>query len=196
MRNLNIYSDMHLNGPTPTEAEILFGPDCVFLGDNHEFKNVPKKDIFELKKQYSKFLFDCHETGATVMYGNHEVSVGRDYCRSLSNYNKELKTLFCHGHTIFWSHEGVVKWMDKKPGKGTIYLLWIKFKNQFRFGKTKFSKNQIRLVNNYVRNAEYLNDIIIKNVVFGHTHPKNVIDETHFGIRMINVPQGLTELEI
>ncbi len=52
-----IFSDCYWNGPTPVDVPPEFGRNVFYIGDNHEFKNIPK-DKEKIGKKGTD-LFSC-----------------------------------------------------------------------------------------------------------------------------------------
>lgn len=198
MKNVTVYADMHLFGPTPVKPELIFGENVYYIGDNHEFKNIRKKELDENKLLFKAFLEECESTNTNILRGNHEVVIGFNNIHYHRIYDEETRTLFTHGHRIFWEMDKVDKWELRKPCKPWYKIEAIRIKNELgkKCGSSKFSEEKIRIINNHVRDYEFLTSREVRNIVFGHTHPKQLIDETHCGIRMINVPRGKTELKL
>lgn len=190
MRKIVVYSDCHWFGPTPVKVEPEFGPNVFYIGDNHEFKNIPYDEVYMRLNEYRQFLKKCKKTGTKVIQGNHEVSIGnRHVDKFFLNYHNAV---MFHGHYPLWSEEKISRWHMMDSGKPRYKIFGIKIKNYFRNrgGCTKLST---KIIDEMFNQANFYEK---STVIFGHTHPKRLIDENHYGIRMINVPRGRTELEI
>jgi len=187
---ITVFSDCHWFGPTPSKVKPEFGKNVYYIGDNHEFKNIPKKRIKHFERVYKGFLISCKNSETNVLNGNHEVSVGADLLgvNSLSIPNKNA--MLIHGDLVLWPNKKFNSWREKKPGKSRRVIFGIKIKNLWRNrkGSTKLSQKKIELFSEFAKNMG------VKTIIFGHTHPKRLIDETHNGIRIINVPRGKTEI--
>lgn len=187
---ITVFSDCHWNGPTPVNVESKLGADIFYIGDNHEFKNIPKEKIAYFRDQYLKFLQKCKTTGTNILNGNHEVNIGYQYNNIEVLITTDKSTALVHFHRESWSKKSVKKWHEMSPGKSKKAIFMIKVKNLIRnkSGASKLKNKQIKICNNIA--AKYN----VQNVVFGHTHPKKLIIETHNGITMVNVPRGKTIL--
>lgn len=185
-----IFSDCHWKGPTPVNIDPEFGESTFYIGDNHELKNIPYKKVDEYSKQYSHFLERCKNTATPILNGNHEVSIGFKENNVEVLLPTNMSIAMVHFHRESWSANNVEKWHRMKPGKSKCNLMLIKTKNVARnkLGHTELKKKHIDLC---LKIAEKYN---VKNVVFGHTHPKKLIAEIHHGITMVNVPRGKSKL--
>lgn len=185
-----VFSDCHWKGPTPINVEPELGQDIFYIGDNHEFKNIPKEKEKEYTKQYVDFLQECKNTGTNILNGNHEVSVGYERNNVDVLITKDKSTAFVHFHREVYSEKTANKWHKRKPGIGNFKLMLITAKNVGAklVGAKKLKEKHLKIC---LKIAEKYN---VKNVVFGHTHPKKLIIESHGGITMVNVPRGRTVL--
>lgn len=186
-----IFSDCHWKGPTPIGIDPEFGPDLFYIGDNHEFKNIPREKVSEYTKQYVDFLLECKNTGTNVLNGNHEVVVGYEHNNIEVLITNDQSTALVHFHRELYSEKNVKKWHNRKPGVGKFKLKLIATKNAVAkfVGAKKLKEKHIKICLNI---AEKYN---VKNVIFGHTHPQKLIIESHDGIAMVNVPRGKTVLD-
>jgi len=187
---ITVFSDCHWHSPTPINIEPELGFDVFYIGDNHEFKNIPREKINEYRDQYLKFLNKCATTGTKILNGNHEVNIGYKYNNIEVLYTKDKSTALVHFHRESWSENMVRKWHTKKAGVSKVMIAFIKIKNLItnKMGATKLKNKQIVLCHMIAKKYN------VKNIVFGHTHPKHLIIEKHDGITMINVPRGKTIL--
>ena len=193
-----IFSDCHWNASTPVDVIKEFGSNVYYIGDNFEFKNIPKDRIGLYKNRYLDFLTHCYETDTKVLNGNHEVSIGKNYNNVETIFldinevrlSDTERVAFEHGDIAMEGHDYHERWLNKKPGKSWHVRFGIYLKNKIRNkrGATKLSKKKIFKL---VARAKLLK---VDVIIIGHTHPKRVIDETHSGIRIINVPRGKTVL--
>lgn len=190
---ITIFSDLHINGPTETKVSLEFGENVFYIGDNHEFKNIPYKKVHELKLQFSVFLAKCRSTLTNVLNGNHEASVGfylvdKETLHPKGRHDVALE----HGDICLGGYDYHDGWMKKVPGKSWRVIKSIKVKNWFRRfkGSKKLSKRKIKLMLDRARILQ------VTTLIIGHNHPKTLIDEVHSGIRLVIVPQGKTVLEV
>jgi len=188
--HITIFSDCHWFGPTPSEAVPEYGASVFYLGDNHEMKNIKKKDVSARIEEYNDFLSECLKTCTNVLTGNHEVSAGKDLCGVDVLKIEARKVGFVHGDLVLWEPKKSAKWRARKCGLSWFRIKLIHVKNLFRnkSGASALSSKQIELFSRFAKKHN------VTTVVFGHTHPKKLIDETHEGIRLINVPRGRTKL--
>lgn len=190
---VTVFSDCHWHGPTPVDIEPEFGKNVFYIGDNHEFKNIPKKEeiINEYLDQYAEFLKKCSDTETKILDGNHEISVGENNNIEVL-FTEDNKIAFVHFHRELWTEKKVNKWHQMKPGISKVYLFFIKIKNLIgnKIGANNLKKKHIRICHEIAKKYD------VSTVVFGHTHPRRLIIESHDGIRMINVPRGKTILDL
>ncbi len=187
---ITVFSDCHWHGPTPVKVEPKFGDNVFYIGDNHELKNIQDKKVSKYTKEYLNFLDKCKSTNTLILNGNHEVSLGykNNNIEVLLPTNKSIALV--HFHRESWSTKDINIWHNMDPGKAKLKLLAIKIKNIVRnkLGRSDLKKKHINIC---FEIAEKYN---VKNIVFGHTHPKKLIIENHRGITMVNVPRGKTSL--
>lgn len=190
-----VYSDCHLDAPheVPLIKDEIFDPtfvkakhevdEVVLTGDIIDVDNckrsklgITKAKVERLKKAY----------GPRYVLGNHECEKPQKYYYK----DDETKTLFIHGHTIFYSEKKLRRWENKKGGmKYWRYKIYQWTHHSGRNGKPwKAKKEDVEML------VEMAKAYRCKNIVFGHTH--RVYDSTHDGVRIINVPKGLTILEL
>lgn len=189
-----VYADCHRFGPSPVNVKFEFGSNVFYIGDNHELKNIKKSKVNRRVGSYKQFLKVCKETNTNVLAGNHEVSPGTIYCgvRTIVKEINGKKVLFVHGDYPLWEEAKRNKWHNRHAGIGRFTLFGIKIKNTLRdhSGSKSLSNKKIDIFTSLAK--EYGCDI----VVFGHTHPKKTIDETHNGIRIINAAKGRNIINI
>jgi hypothetical protein len=185
-----VFSDCHWNGPTPVDIEPEFGENIFYIGDNHELKNIPFDKVPKYSKQYLDFLAKCKSSNTAILNGNHEVSIGYNNIdlEVLLPENKSIAMV--HFHRESWPIAKVVKWHDMTPGKSKMNIFKIKIKNII---KNKLGSSNLKNKHKDIclKIAKKYN---VKNVVFGHTHPKKLIVEMHNEITMVNVPRGKSTL--
>lgn len=187
---ITVFSDCHWKGPTPVSIEPDFGENVFYIGDNHELKNIPFKKVTEYSKQYLEFLGKCKSTKTAILNGNHEVSVGFKENNIEVLLPENMSIAMVHFHRELWSTNTVQEWHNMKPGKSKWNLFLIKTKQivKKKLGHSALNNNHIDLC---LKIAKKYN---VKNVVFGHTHPKKLIVEMHNEVTMVNVPQGKSTL--
>lgn len=191
MKKIIVFSDCHWRGPNPMDVKPEYGENVFYLGDNWEFKNIPKSKVTKYIQKYNAFLKYCETTGTNVLNGNHEVNVGMISLDIETLYEGDDVALE-HGDIAFEGYEYHDRWMRRKPGKSRRVIFGIKLKNLLRnrSGAKKFSKPRIERL---LKRAHLLG---VKTLVVGHFHPAIVIDEVHKGIRLIGVPRGRSVLYV
>lgn len=182
-----IYTDTHWNGPTPSPmfTNKDLGKNTAFTGDIFEFKNIPKRSIDSCLSQFIKFLNKIEASGSVYVNGNHEVEVGRIYWGKRKEKREHI--LFEHG-----DQDGYENWYTRTAGKGKWAIRAIKFKNLFRNGRGP-KKLSVKFMDEAARRAKYAG---CTTYVCGHKHPKNIIDVTHKGIRIVCCPRGRSEVNL
>lgn len=195
MKRFIVYSDTHILAPHDSgysvddmvneELHPNTRPGSIVLtGDIIDRENAKKKDIpfgnglmFRLKDLFRD----------RYIWGNHEGKKPSSYYY----IDKESKVLFLHGHTIFWDKSKVEHWETKKLGQGKWKYRFYKFRKSFSRSKPKWlqlsDKHKAKILDLAVEHD-------CTTVVFGHSHRD--YDMTHAGVRIINVPQGRTDLWI
>lgn len=187
---ITVFSDCHWKGPTPVDIDPEFGESVFYIGDNHELKNIPFKKVKKYSNQYTDFLGKGTSTNTSILNGNHEVSVGFKENNIEVLLPTNMSIAMVHFHRESLSASDVHRWHNMIPGKSKWNLFFIKTKHIARnkLGHSHLNNKHISLC---LEIAEKYN---IKNVVFGHTHPKKLIVEMHNDITMVNVPRGKTTL--
>lgn len=194
MKKKIIFSDCHWNSLDAEDVRPEFGEDVIYIGDNHEFKNIDVKDVPMLISKYRDFLTKAHMSGTRVLSGNHEVSVGNKFCWRYNDTIYDIQgkgVLYIHGPEITWSKNKYKKWKVKPPGmskfKRKISCFLSKLRSKIGTRGT-LSKKKLKKASDLAKEFE------CSTIVFGHTHPSKLIDQTYNGVRVVNVPRGRTEL--
>jgi len=193
MKKFIVYSDTHILAPHDTGYSVedmikdeTERPDStvVLTGDIIDRENA-KKNMIQMGNGYMMRLLSIF--GDRYIYGNHEGRKPLSYIY----IDDETRTLFLHGHTIFWSEEKVEHWENKKLGQSKWKYRFYKLRKAFARNKPK----HLRLSNKYRDSIIAMaNSYQCTTVVFGHSHRD--YDVTHGDVRIINVPQGRTVLWI
>lgn len=191
MKKYIIYSDCHFGGVDPVNVKKKYTKNTIFLGDNHEFKNVPKNKVTQLMDDYEYHLKKCTRSGAIEIVGNHEVSVSQGRL-----FHFDDGVLFIHGHRALYSEMAIAKWETRKPGQGFFLRIFSKSISKLRhcFPKKEISKNQLKKLDKYVNIIQRIVREPVHTVVFGHTHPISTLQTTYFGRRYVNVVRGKSEV--
>lgn len=190
-KKYTFYADTHEGAPHSKKLySKLIGEvnveDTFLLGDIIDIANVKKRKLKTWRKRIELL---SEKFGDAYLKGNHECMDPVSYYRVFDNI------LCCHGHTIFWEKAKTKKWEKKKGGKGRLsrmfyaaYKVGIVGANRGKPGTQKLS----------VAQKEKCYELCMKHdcktIVFGHTHDQ--CDITYRGIRIINVPRGMTVKEI
>jgi len=197
MEKLIIFADLHFNSPgnhawPEGKASLEFGDSVVHAGDLWELKNIPKRKVNELRKEYSDYIVRCKATNTITAACNHGVSVARflngEY-EIVKTFN-HVRILVCHGHRLYWDDKDCDEWEGKKPGKGWWKLRWIASKNG-HYKESKEKRPPQRVIDECVRLCRLHN---CTTCIFGHSH--SYCDIMEQGIRIINVARGRTEVLI
>ena len=189
---LTIYSDLHYGAPH-SKDDILVDDiirehqegHVVLTGDIFDLKNTKKNQLHYYVSKQRKLI---NALGKDYVFGNHECEKPDSYFLVKEINNKRV--LFCHGHNLVWPESKIKKWENKRPGKSSWRYLLYRLKHVVgREGKKlKLSKKLGDKCYDLCR--EYKCEVII----FGHTHKS--YNSIYRGIKIINVPQGKTQIII
>lgn len=193
MKTWKVFFDIHKWAPHDLKIKEEFGLNVFYGGDNHEMKNIPREDIAHHIDKYKKFLIHCVYSRTKVISGNHECSVGSQFCKN--NYFIDEKVLFVHGDILSYSEKKFKRWRNKTPGVNSFKLFIAKFFNNFiRIKSAKISKAKIK------KGIELMDKYECSTIVFGHTHPKKIIDITTIAngkeYRFVNCPRGKSLIKV
>lgn len=191
---IKVISDCHKNGPDPVDCLFELGPNIIYIGDNHELKNIPMEGVEKRIAEFHKFVIDCRNTDTHIIPGNHEVVYGL-ICCTAKEVIREIngkRVLFSHGDKILWPLERYRRWSLMEPGAGKFKIAISKMGSKLRrfISPSRLSKKKLDKL------AAHAKSLGCDTIVVGHTHPKKLIDVVHDDIRIINVPRGMTEIEI
>ena len=183
--DFRIFSDLHrgqvleiLVDPIPVKGD-------VYLGDIYDEKNTAKKRISEQLAKQQKFIDDCKKVGAYYVRGNHDLR------NDLVLHQKIGNVLFTHGHYLVWDQATIQKWEDKKPvGVGRFRQATLVIQDMYERGEWKPSDLAT------TRAITLANAFQCDTVCFGHTHTSVVVDFKASGVRIVNVPRGMTNLSL
>ena len=194
MKKLIVFADLHKNSPGghAWNGRLEYGENVIYAGDVMEFKNLAKNRVPKCILEYKSFLNMCKLTKTVVVAGNHETSVGRDYCSQyamVKTFNGK-RILVIHGDVLYWNHQKVKKWRNRKPGVSWFKLQLIKLKNG-NYKESKPKRPSIEVLDEAVRLARANK---CTHLVYGHTH--NYFRGLHHGIDIINVGRGRTVIKI
>jgi predicted phosphodiesterase len=186
-KEVYVASDTHCFGPNSIESFCKDFTKVKFdysIGDIFDVKWTLKKDIKEALKQQAEFTKFCNKNNIPEIIGNH------DLLPQILLFYVKNGVLFTHGHYVSWSQEKIdLKEKASRDGvskiKRAIWAAGVKAKPYGNLGDFE-KKAAVVLAKKYN----------CKTIVFGHTHVKDLIDIQYDGIRIINVPQGVTKLDL
>ena len=180
---LKVLADIHLYGPHSLSEGILLQPFDISLGDIFDIKWTLKKEIKKALAHQKDFSEALKAKGVVEVDGNHDL-------KSNLIFYVLNGVLFTHGDRVCWDAETVAKKMKaSKDGvsawKRNAFALAVKAKP---FGN--LSKEEI------AKASALAKEHGCHTIVFGHTHVEKIIDVVFDGVRIINVPRGITEIEV
>lgn len=202
---LKIYSDLHWGQTSEILKTVVPAKGVFFTGDIFDIKNTSKKKIKEQLNKQATFIYRCKEVGAHYILGNHDLlpdkELNVDYLDESFNSTTVLSAvprlivaddvLLTHGHYIAWDQVKIDEWNNKKPeGVGLFRRLALEVQGLYNRGTWK--PDAIESERAYQLAVTYK----CKTVIFGHHHTDKVVDYVYKGVRIINVPRGLTELSL
>lgn len=179
-------TDLHLGTPIAITApadlleasvEKIERLNLYYLGDNIDLKRCTPKDypyyltaITHIRRNFiDRFVS-----------GNHELTTNAIY-KVIDNH-----ILITHGDFAMWGEEKSFAFRRMKPAQG--YGLISRVVELFRSGRVS-NKDELRL-------SEFASSHNCDTLVCGHVHVKERFDEKVFGVRVIVLPRGLSEVEI
>jgi len=184
-----IMSDTHFYGPHTLDKKVLTEfknseiKIKISMGDIQDIKWTLKDEIKEATKEQTEFSLYCAKNGIIELEGNHDLKKG------ILFYVKD-GVLYTHGHYVSWDQ----KTIDKKSKASRDGVSSWKRKAFYAAVKSKpfghLSKQEIKKASELAKKHN------CHTIVFGHVHPEKLIDIKYDGIRIINVPQGLTIIEV
>lgn len=181
-----VHADTHIGSPIEMlEAEVMNEPATVWtilLGDIIDMANCEKGAVLKYRQMMETLRL---RHGARYLCGNHErkTLVNELYIHG--------KVLFAHGD-IEADPERWYEYRGKPQGAGwfkrTFIIPFIREAEQIieRKPKDEFLLRASKLAKEY--NCE--------TYVCGHFHPEKVIDMWAYGVRIVILPRGVTEIEL
>jgi predicted phosphodiesterase len=186
-KDFYVASDTHCYGPNSIESfckdftKVKFD---ISLGDIEDIKWTLKSDIKEATKSQADFTEFCKKNNIPEIIGNH------DLLPQVLLFYVKNGVLFTHGHYISWTQDKINK-KEKASRKGVSKMkraAWTALVKSKPYGNLSTYEKDAAVV--------YAKKYNCKTIVFGHTHVKDLIDIQYQGIRIINVPQGVTKLDL
>lgn len=179
----HLYSKYEVPGIRQKVLDLPASRETVLLGDVVDRTCCDKKNI-EIATQKHKQLTNLHRDN--YLDGNHESMQPRATCLTMNGI------LFTHGD----DEANPTKWRKyrekHKLGAGIVKKLFImpfvSLFNELVGGKPKAEF--------FERAASRTKFNRCHTYVCGHLHPKKLIDIKYDGVRIIVVPQGITEIEL
>jgi len=179
-----VYSDLHIYGGSWREVKSMRGvllegvkpvqkQKTVYIGDIYDIENAESSDIEEAISNLNTLR---QKVGDLYVRGNHEM----DTFGNSPAYKKINNILFIHGHHIAW-HPDKVRYWESGKMKEFQTGLW----------KQEYSKKDI--INNAVQLAKSKK---CNYIVYGHTHPTELITTVKDDVTVINVRKRCTFLQL
>jgi UDP-2,3-diacylglucosamine pyrophosphatase LpxH len=203
--NLKIYSDLHWGQTSEILKDVVPSSGVFFTGDIFDIKNTSKKIIKEQLNKQSSFIYRCKEVGAHYILGNHDLLPDNELNVAYLDENFKLTNvlsyvprhivigdvLLTHGHYIAWDQVKIDEWKNKKPdGVGVFRKFTLSVQDMYKRGTWKPDAVESE------RAYQLAKTFSCKTVIFGHHHTETLVDIDYKGVRIINVPRGLTELSL
>jgi len=180
---LVVLSDTHYFGPHALSKELLKQKINISLGDIFDRKWTLKNEVIQASKEQKEFSEFCKKKGVIEIDGNHDLK------SDLLFYVKN-GVLFTHGHYVSWDQKTIDK-KEKSSKNGVLQKARDVFlTEEMAHPYGTLSKRKIQKA---VMLARKYN---CHTIVFGHTHVEKLIDMKVDGVRIINVPRGLTSIEV
>lgn len=143
-----------------------------------EYGDIPVRYV--TSEDACKIFGDSHP-----VMGNHEL----EFSQRQFSFDTETKTLFTHGHQVFWSEEKINRWAKKKPGRGPIMRFLALFYSKWRMLKQPKIKDA-----HMDRAVELAKEFGAVTVVTGHRHPKERLYCSKDGVTLIVLPRGRNDI--
>jgi len=191
-----VFADTHFYGAHGlNDLALAYGPDTFYLGDIYDLKNAAKDDVEKAEKAIRQLR---DRAGKRYVRGNHEVYAFGAGAKAEDYYTTQGGILFTHGHyNICYSDEEVTKWESAKAGAGTFKRAGRKWLEGVVEKPDRPRREAVtHAAEMVVRHNKAHPDDPCHTIVFGHTHVKKVFAETVDKIRVVNVPMGMTELDL
>lgn len=197
---LKIYSDLHWGQTSEILTSLVPEKGVFYTGDIFDIKNTSKKIIKEQLKKQADFIQKCKEVGAFYLLGNHDLLP--DDVLTVMNLDHVVygavprhiivgDIILTHGHYIAWDQVQIDQWKAKKPvGVGGFRQLTLALEDMYKRGTWK--PDAVESERAYLIATQ--NNC--KTIIFGHHHTDKLVDIVYKGVRIINVPRGLTELSL
>jgi predicted phosphodiesterase len=195
-RHCVIFSDTHYFGAHGlNDLKLTYGPNTYYLGDIYDLKNAPRDKVGEVEKAISALR---EKVGKRYVRGNHELGAFGRGAKDEDYYITDNGVLFTHGHyKISFTDGELAQWETAEAGAGTLKRVGRKLLEGVvekpAAPKREYLARAVEMVNRHNK-AHPLDPC--HTIVFGHTHVKKVYAETIDGVRVINVPMGVTELDL
>lgn len=181
---VTVISDTHIYGPDAFSKGCLTEKFDVSLGDIYDIKWTLKEHIGQAKKEQLEFSEKLKTDGIPEIDGNHDLKEHPNI-----SYIKN-GVLYTHGHYISWDEQKI----EKKSHASRDGVSkeqqdnWGRFVKHHPYGKLSEAEKRAA-----VKLAKFSN---CHTIVFGHTHVKKLIDTKLDGVRIINVPRGITTIDM
>lgn len=178
-----VISDTHFYGPQSMNKGLLQDKFDVSLGDIFDAKNTLKANMLKMREDQNYFSDFCEKNNIPEIQGNHDKKEG-------ILFYVWGDVLFTHGHYVSWDSKKIEK-EERKEAKGISKIKFNSKKIIFdSHPTTKLSEEEI------AKAASLAKKYNCRTIVFGHTHVNSLIDIEYDGVRVINVPRGITQLNL
>lgn len=191
-----VFSDTHFFASHGlNDMKLSYGPNTYYTGDIYDLKNADKNAVNTVEDAVKSLRA---KAGTRYIRGNHEIYAFGKGEKDEDYYVTDNGIIFTHGHyKICYEIEKVKKWESKKAGTNFIKRTGRKYlegiTDKPKKPKNEYIGNAVDMVKEH--NRKYPNNQC-DTIIFGHTHVKKVFTETLDGIKIINVPMGVTYLDL
>ncbi len=187
MKEYTIFTDLHMYGAHDNlSIPFEYSENTAYLGDNIDSVNTKKSKLKEMVLVTKAHHLNVEKFNCVKVRSNHggilEIRFPRYVIRD--------KILFCHGHSVLWSHERAREWEHKNiKGLGRFAFAWRYAKNKM-FPYQRGSKKKLKKL------AAFAKEMGCTTIVAGHIHPKKLIDVKVGLTRVVVAPRGKSVVEL
>lgn len=180
-----IFSDLHFFAPHELKVATDYSSNCVYLGDIFDLRNTAKKDIEIALRAQKMHNLSCESNKLINVRGNHDLD------NSVPVYTLRKDILWTHGHHVCWDTVKIAEWDRYEPeGIGKLKTLYLLAKHALPKGIWKPAEDDLERIITLIKLY------MPRTIVMGHTHTAKLVSYEKFGITIINVPRGVTEIEL
>jgi UDP-2,3-diacylglucosamine pyrophosphatase LpxH len=183
---MKIFSDIHIFAPHAIQVDMLYNYDCIYIGDIYDIKNTPSDKLEIALGAQKNHDQKCKNLGIANIFGNHDL----EKSGNLPEFYQLGTILFCHGFQICWDTDMIDRKLAIEPhGIGFLKSILVKSYSLLRaIVPAKLSQAKLQKAYDIAKSKG------CTTIVFGHTHTQKIIDVVYNGVRIVNVPRGMTEI--